>query len=69
MKVADILRQLADQLDGSANPAEADPRLQNRPELETVVISGQEPVADLPKYQTTMTEIERATGMRFNLGQ
>jgi endonuclease G len=26
------------------------------------------PVADLPKYQTTMTEIERATGMRFNLG-
>jgi endonuclease G len=27
------------------------------------------PVADLPKYQTTMTEIERATGMRFNLGQ
>jgi endonuclease G len=27
------------------------------------------PVVDLPKYQTTMTEIERATGMRFNLGQ
>lgn len=27
------------------------------------------PVADLPKYQTTMTEIERATGIRFNLGQ
>ena len=27
------------------------------------------PVADLPKYQTTMTEIEQATGMRFNLGQ
>jgi endonuclease G, mitochondrial len=26
------------------------------------------PVADLPKYQTTMTEIERATGMKFNLG-
>jgi endonuclease G, mitochondrial len=27
------------------------------------------PVADLPKYQTTMTEIEQATGMRFNLKQ
>ena len=27
------------------------------------------PVADLPKYQTTMTEVERATGMQFNLGQ
>lgn len=27
------------------------------------------PVEDLPKYQTTMTEVERATGMRFNLGQ
>ena len=27
------------------------------------------PVADLPKYQTTMTQIEQATGMRFNLGQ
>jgi endonuclease G len=27
------------------------------------------PVADLPKYQTTMTAIEQATGMRFNLGQ
>lgn len=27
------------------------------------------PVKDLPRYQTTMTEIERATGMRFNLGQ
>ena len=26
------------------------------------------PVQDLPKYQTTMSEIERATGMRFNLG-
>jgi len=26
------------------------------------------PVADLPQYQTTMTEIERATGMKFNLG-
>ena len=27
------------------------------------------PVADLPKYQTTMTAVEQATGMRFNLGQ
>jgi endonuclease G len=27
------------------------------------------PVADLPKYQTTMTEIEKATGMKFNLGE
>jgi DNA/RNA endonuclease G (NUC1) len=27
------------------------------------------PVADLPKYQTTMTEVERATGMQFNLGK
>jgi endonuclease G len=27
------------------------------------------PVQDLPKYQTTMTAIEQATGMRFNLGQ
>jgi len=27
------------------------------------------PVADLPKYQTTMTAIEQATGMRFGLGQ
>jgi hypothetical protein len=27
------------------------------------------PVADLPKYQTTMTQIEQATGMRFNLGK
>jgi endonuclease G len=27
------------------------------------------PVADLPKYQTTMAAIEQATGMRFNLGQ
>jgi len=27
------------------------------------------PVADLPKYQTTMSAIEQATGMRFNLGQ
>ena len=27
------------------------------------------PVADLPKYQTTMTAIEQATGMKFNLGQ
>jgi len=27
------------------------------------------PVADLPRYQTTMTQIEQATGMRFNLGQ
>jgi endonuclease G len=26
------------------------------------------PVADLPRYQTTMTVIEQATGMRFNLG-
>jgi endonuclease G, mitochondrial len=27
------------------------------------------PVADLPKYQTTMTAVEQATGMRFNLGK
>jgi len=27
------------------------------------------PVADLPKYQTTMTAIEQATGMKFNSGQ
>ena len=27
------------------------------------------PVADLPKYQTTMTVIEQATGMQFNLGK
>lgn len=27
------------------------------------------PVADLPKYQTTVTAVEQATGMRFNLGQ
>jgi endonuclease G len=27
------------------------------------------PVADLPKYQTNMTAVEQATGMRFNLGQ
>ena len=27
------------------------------------------PVADLPRYQTTMTAVEQATGMRFNLGQ
>lgn len=27
------------------------------------------PVEDLPKYQTNMTAIEQATGMRFNLGQ
>lgn len=27
------------------------------------------PVADLPKYQTTITVVEQATGMRFNLGQ
>jgi endonuclease G len=27
------------------------------------------PVADLPKYQTTMAAVEQATGMRFNLGQ
>jgi endonuclease G, mitochondrial len=27
------------------------------------------PVADLPKYQTTMTAIEQATGMQFNLGK
>lgn len=26
------------------------------------------PVEDLPKYQTTMTAVEQATGMRFNLG-
>jgi len=27
------------------------------------------PVADLPKYQVNMTDIEQATGMKFNLGQ
>lgn len=27
------------------------------------------PATDWPRYQTTMTEVERATGMRFNLGQ
>jgi endonuclease G len=27
------------------------------------------PATDWPKYQTTMSEVERATGMRFNLGQ
>ena len=27
------------------------------------------PATDWPKYQTTMTAIEQATGMRFNLGQ
>ena len=27
------------------------------------------PVADLPRYQTTMSAVEQATGMRFNLGQ
>jgi endonuclease G len=27
------------------------------------------PVADLPKYQTTMTAVEQATGIQFNLGQ
>ena len=27
------------------------------------------PVADLPKYQTTVAAVEQATGMRFNLGQ
>ena len=27
------------------------------------------PVQDLPKYQTTMAEIEQATGMQFNLGK
>jgi endonuclease G len=27
------------------------------------------PVQDLPKYQTTMTAIEQATGIKFNLGQ
>jgi endonuclease G len=27
------------------------------------------PVADLPKYQTTMYAVEQATGMKFNLGQ
>lgn len=26
------------------------------------------PVKDLPKYQTTMTAVEEATGMKFNLG-
>jgi len=26
-------------------------------------------VADLPKYQTTMTAVEQATGMQFNLGK
>jgi hypothetical protein len=25
------------------------------------------PVADLPKYQTTVPAVEQATGMRFNL--
>jgi hypothetical protein len=27
------------------------------------------PATDWAKYQTTMTEVERATGMKFNLGQ
>jgi len=27
------------------------------------------PATDWPKYQTTMTAVEQATGMRFNLGQ
>ena len=27
------------------------------------------PVADLPKYETTMTAVEAATGMKFGLGQ
>lgn len=27
------------------------------------------PVQDLPKYQTTMTAVEQATGMKFNLGK
>ena len=27
------------------------------------------PIADLPKYQTTITAVEQATGMRFGLGQ
>lgn len=27
------------------------------------------PVSDLPKYQTTITAIEQATGIQFNLGQ
>jgi len=27
------------------------------------------PVEDLPKYQSTMTAVEQATGMKFNLGQ
>lgn len=27
------------------------------------------PVEDLPKYQTTVTTVEQATGMKFNLGQ
>jgi endonuclease G len=27
------------------------------------------PVADLPKYQTTMTAVEQATGIQFNLGK
>ena len=27
------------------------------------------PATDWPKYQTTMSEVERATGIRFNLGQ
>jgi endonuclease G len=27
------------------------------------------PVADLPKYQTTMSRVEEATGIKFNLGQ
>ena len=31
--------------------------------------NGPLPVADLPKYQVPMAQIEQATGMRFNLGQ
>ena len=31
--------------------------------------NGPLPVADLPKYETTMTAVEAATGMKFNLGQ
>jgi endonuclease G len=31
--------------------------------------NGPLPVQDLPKYQTTMSAVEQATGMRFNLGQ
>jgi len=27
------------------------------------------PVEDLPKYQSTVTAVEQATGMKFNLGQ